>query len=185
MPREDVVITAAFACPHASYTLTGWSWAEDYSSATATFACGVCGDTVRLTDNAPVKTQVSPATPAADEVVCYTATVTFNEQIYTDKTGNVTVPGTADQMAADAAEALIDAIGTVEYTPACKAKIDAASTAYNDLSDAQKALVENYETLTAAESRYTELKAAAETPDAPGDPTDPTNPADPTEPTGG
>lgn len=184
MPREDVVITAAFACPHASYTLTGWSWAEDYSSATATFACGVCGDTVRLTDNAPVKTQVSPATPAADEVVCYTATVTFNEQIYTDKTGNVTVPGTADQMAADAAEALIDAIGTVEYTPACKAKIDAARTAYNDLSDAQKALVENYETLTAAESRYTELKAAAETPDAPGDPTDPTNPADPTEPTG-
>ena len=179
MPREDVVITAAFACPHASYTLTDWSWAEDYSSATATFACGVCGDTVMLTDNAPVKTQVSAATPAADEVVCYTATVTFNEQIYTDKTGNVTVPGTADQMAADAAEALIDTIGMVEYTPECKAKIDAARSAYNDLSDAQKALVENYGVLEAAEVRYNELKAAAETPTDPSDPTEPTDPGTP------
>ncbi|MBQ6165066.1 MAG: right-handed parallel beta-helix repeat-containing protein, partial [Clostridia bacterium] len=179
MPKENVAITAAFACPHASYTLTGWSWAEDYSSATATFTCGVCGDTVRLTDDAPEKTQVSPATPAADEVVCYTATVTFNEQIFTDKTGSVTVPGTADQAAADAAEALIDAIGTVEYTPECKAKIDAARSAYNDLSDAQKALVENYGVLEAAEVRYNELKAAAETPTDPSDPTDPTDPDHP------
>lgn len=177
MPKENVVITAAFACPHASYTLSGWSWAEDYSSATATFTCGVCGDTVRLSDDAPEKTQVSPATPAADEVICYTATVTFNEQIFTDKTGSVTVPGTADQAAAEAADALIAAIGTVEYTHACKAKIDAARTAYDALTDAQKALVEIYETLTAAESRYAELKAAAETPDMP--PTEPTDPGTP------
>ena len=126
-----------------------------------------------------MKTQVSPATPAADEVICYTATVTFNEQIFTDKTGSVTVPGTADQAAADAAETLIDAIGTVEYTHACKAKIDAARTAYDALTDAQKALVENYETLTEAESRYAELKAAAETPTDPSDPTDPTDPDHP------
>ena len=49
----------------------------------------------------------------------------------------------------------------MEYTSTCKAKIDAARTAYNDLSDAQKALVENYETLTEAESRYAELKGVA------------------------
>ena len=67
------------------------------------------------------------------------------------------------------------------YTAESKAKIDDARTAYDALTDAQKALAENYETLTAAESRYAELKAAAETPDAPADPT---NPADPTEPTG-
>ncbi|MBR3423559.1 MAG: hypothetical protein IKG80_03615, partial [Clostridia bacterium] len=95
------------------------------------------------------------------------------------KTGNVTVPGTADQMAADAAEALIDTIGMVEYTPECKAKIDAARSAYNDLSDAQKALVENYGVLEAAEVRYNELKAAAETPTDPSDPTDPTDPDHP------
>ena len=39
----------------------------------------------------------------------------------------------------------------------------------------------NFAADAAAESRYAELKAAAETPD---NPTDPTNPADPTEPTG-
>jgi hypothetical protein len=162
MPADDVVITAAFACPHASYALTGWEWAENYESATATFACGVCGDTVRLTDNTPVKTQVSAATPAADEVICYTATVTFDEQTYTDNTGNITVPGTADQAAADAVEALIDAIGTVEYTDACKAKIDEASDAFDALTDAQKALVTNAQKLTDAIARYAELKAAAD-----------------------
>ena len=162
MPADDVEITAAFACPHASYALTGWEWAENYESATATFACGVCGDTVRLTDNTPVKTQVSAATTTADEVICYTATVTFDEQTYTDNTGNITVPGTADQAAADAVEALIDAIGTVEYTDACKAKINEASDAFDALTDAQKALVTNAQKLTDAIARYAELKAAAD-----------------------
>ena len=162
MPADDVEITAAFACPHASYSLIRWEWAENYESATATFSCGVCGDTVRLTDNTPVKTQVSAATTTADEVICYTATVTFDEQTYTDNTGNITVPGTADQAAADAVEALIDAIGTVEYSDACKAKIDEASDAYDALTETQKALVTNYETLTAAQAHYAELKADAD-----------------------
>ena len=87
----------------------------------------------------------------------------------------------ADHAAADEVIAKINAIGEVEYTAACKAKIDEARTVYDALTDTQKVLVENYDTLTAAETRYAELKAAAETPD---DPTDPTNPADPTEPTG-
>ena len=60
------------------------------------------------------------------------------------------------------AETLIDAIGTVEYTDACKAKIDEARAAYDALSDEQKDLVDNYTTLTAAEARYAELKAEAE-----------------------
>ena len=87
----------------------------------------------------------------------------------------------ADHAAADEVIAKINAIGEVEYTDACKAKIDEARTVYDALTDTQKVLVENYDTLTAAENRYAELNAAAETPD---DPTDPTNPADPTEPTG-
>ena len=62
-------------------------------------------------------------------------------------------------------ESKIDAIGTVELTDACKAKIDAARKAYNALSDEQKVLVSNYETLTAAEAQYEKLaadKAAAD-----------------------
>ncbi|MBR3553691.1 MAG: hypothetical protein IKN72_09945, partial [Clostridia bacterium] len=56
----------------------------------------------------------------------------------------------ADQTAADAVIAKIDAIGTVEYTDVCEAKIAEARGAYNGLTDTQKALVTNYETLTAA-----------------------------------
>ena len=58
--------------------------------------------------------------------------------------------------------ALIDAIGTVEYDDDCKAKIDAARKAYEELTDAEKALVVNYGTLTTAETTYATLKYAAE-----------------------
>lgn len=54
----------------------------------------------------------------------------------------------------------IDAIGTVEYTEACKALIDAARSAYDALSDASKEAVTNYQTLVDAEAKYAELEAA-------------------------
>ncbi len=63
----------------------------------------------------------------------------------------------ANQDAANAVIALIDAIGNVEYTDASKAKIDAARDAYDKLTDDQKQLVNNYSTLTEAEKRYEEL----------------------------
>ena len=63
----------------------------------------------------------------------------------------------ADQKAANAVIALIDAIGNVEYTDASKAKIDEAREAYDKLTDNQKQLVNNYSTLTEAEKRYKEL----------------------------
>ena len=80
--------------------------------------------------------------------------------------GNYTVSGTATftitKEAIDAVINLIDAIGTVEYTDASKAKIGAARTAYDALSEAQQALVTNYATLTDAEASYQTLKEAAE-----------------------
>ena len=84
----------------------------------------------------------------------------------------------ADQVAADEVAALIDAIGEVEYTDESKAKIDAARAAYDELTDDQKALVENDDVLTAAEAKYAELKEAAETPDTPDEPETPDEPAD-------
>ena len=83
----------------------------------------------------------------------------------------------ADTAAANAVQTVIEGIGAVSYTDESKAKIDTARAAYDALTDAQKALVENYGTLTAAEARYAELKTAAETPTEP--PTEPT-----TEPSG-
>ena len=59
-----------------------------------------------------------------------------------------------DQMAADEVIAKITAIGTVTYTPESKALINAARTAYDALTTAQKALVTNISTLTDAETTY-------------------------------
>ena len=68
----------------------------------------------------------------------------------------------ADKAKADAVIAKINAIGKVEYTDACKDKIDDASNAYNALTADQKALVANLDVLTNAQQTYENLKAAAE-----------------------
>ena len=64
----------------------------------------------------------------------------------------------------DIVQELIDAIGTVTLTDACKEKIDAARSAYDNLSQADQALVNNYKTLTDAEAAYQGLvdQAAAD-----------------------
>ena len=67
-----------------------------------------------------------------------------------------------DKAKADAVIAKITAIGEVEYTDACKGKIDAANKAYNTLTADQKALVTNLDVLTKAQQTYETLKAAAE-----------------------
>ena len=67
-----------------------------------------------------------------------------------------------DQAAADDVMGKISAIGEVAYNETSKGLIDAAREAYNALTDAQKALVTNLETLTNAETTYANLKAAAE-----------------------
>ena len=68
----------------------------------------------------------------------------------------------ADKVVADAVIAKITAIGKVEYTDVCKDKIDDASTAYDALTEDQKALVTNLDVLTTAKQNYETLKAAAE-----------------------
>ena len=65
----------------------------------------------------------------------------------------------ADQAAAQAVADLIDAIGTV--TLDSKTAIEAARAAYEALTDDQKALITNYETLTAAEERLEVVKDEA------------------------
>ena len=67
----------------------------------------------------------------------------------------------ADRIAADAVIEKINAIGEVVLTNESKALVDAARTAYEALAtDAQKALVSNYTTLTADEQKYSDLQVA-------------------------
>lgn len=60
----------------------------------------------------------------------------------------------------EAAQKVIDKIndiGTVEYTDACRQKIESARSGYDGLSEAQKAWVTNIEALIRAEKQYREL----------------------------
>ena len=66
-----------------------------------------------------------------------------------------------DAIGALNAIALIDAIGTVELTDACKEKLDTAREAYDALSDNAKLNVTNYDVLTEAEAAYLALYANA------------------------
>ena len=70
-------------------------------------------------------------------------------------TVTVTIGKNPEQVKADEVIGLIDNIGTV--TLDSKAKIDAAREAYEGLTEAQKELVKNYQTLEKAEARYAEL----------------------------
>ena len=84
--------------------------------------------------------------------------ITYEDSATSDDTTEPTP--NPDQEAADAVVVLIDAIGTV--TVDSKDAIEAARTAYDALTDAQKAKVTNYETLTAAEAALEELNKPAE-----------------------
>lgn len=68
-----------------------------------------------------------------------------------------------DEAAANTVKGLISSIGTV--TKDSKETIEAARTAYDALTDAQKALVENYSVLTSAEADYAKLNTGSEMPD--------------------
>ena len=93
-------------------------------------------------------------------------TVAINLMSITVKTDPIVPPGPSeDELAAQAVTEQIEALGTV--TLQSESAIKAARGAYDALTDAQKALVTNYETLTAAEGRLQELKKEAETPVVP------------------
>ena len=72
------------SCPHCKYIATQaheygnpvWSWAENHSSATATFTCEKCGH--KETVNATVTSE------ASHNKITYTATVQLDSTVYTD-----------------------------------------------------------------------------------------------------
>ncbi|MBQ6419731.1 MAG: leucine-rich repeat domain-containing protein [Clostridia bacterium] len=72
-----------------------WTWADNHTGADAVFTCSVCGKTITVTDNAPETVDVSAATCTEDQIIKYTAKVTFNDVEYTTETGNIVVPNTA------------------------------------------------------------------------------------------
>lgn len=67
-----------------------------------------------------------------------------------------------NQIAAQEVTEAITAIGTVELTDECKAKVDEARKLYDALTEDQKKLVTNVQVLEEAETEYKRLKDAAD-----------------------
>ena len=68
--------------PHTFDSAPAWTWAADYSTASAVFTCSVCQET--HSEEAEIEiTRTEPTPEAAGEIV-YTATVTFEDHEYTD-----------------------------------------------------------------------------------------------------
>jgi len=78
-----------------AYAEPTWNWADDYSSATATFNCSENDDTQTVEDNAPAEVVVTDATCTENKVVQYVAEVTFNGEEYNGSTEDIVVENTA------------------------------------------------------------------------------------------
>lgn len=133
-------------------------------------------------ETAQIVASVEPA-DATEQGITYTVDAGYEEFISVSSTGLITalngvenatitvktVEGNFEQKVtvsvsvptAEETIALINAIGTVEYTDACKARIDAARSSYNNLDTALQGTVTNYDVLVAAENEYARLEAAA------------------------
>lgn len=108
-------------------------------------------DGITVNDNGDGTYSVTMAVPGA-----YYLVASNNDPLIVPTVCRVVVEENVDQNAADAVSALIDAIGIV--TLESGDAITAARTAYNALTDDQKVLVSNYETLVAAESALDKLQ---------------------------
>ena len=145
-------------------------------SAVMEMFCERCGEPCTWDATVESETTAEPTATQPGETT-YTATVVIEGTAYTcGYTMEIPALGLP---ANEAVEALIDAIGEVTYTDDCRAAINIARAVFNSLAEEEQAMVENYETLTAAEARYAELQAAAETPTDPTEPTEPENPDEP------
>jgi len=158
-------VTIDSATAEVSYTIIPTQAEVDQAAADDVIAKIDAIGTVEYTEAS--KTKIDTARNAFDALtadqkalVTNKTTLTTAESTYADLKAAAD-KAAADQAAADAVIAKIDAIGTVEYSDASKAKIDAAKEALAALTADQKALVTNETTLTAAESTYADLKAAA------------------------
>ena len=68
-----------------------WTWAENHSTATATFTCEKNDDTQSVIDEAPTTTTISTQTCTTAHVVKYTAAVTFQDEPYSNTTAEITL----------------------------------------------------------------------------------------------
>ena len=155
-----------YVCTTCNYTNTVRQANIEAADTVATLINAI--GTVEYTDNC--KTKIDEAREAYNKLTNEQKAFVNNESTLTGaETAYANLKAAAEKEAADtaavaAAVAKIEAIGKVEYTNESKAKINAARTAYDALTDDQKVKVteEQFKILTDAETAYANLEATAE-----------------------
>ncbi len=124
----DTAIETIEATGH-SYGEPTFDWADDYSTATATFICGVCED-VQTVDAEVTSEVTTEATCTAPGVKTYTATVTFEGEEYTS-TATETIEATGHDYEGVVTEPTCTEGGYTTYTCA-----NCGDSYIGDLTDA-------------------------------------------------
>ncbi|MBR5620086.1 MAG: hypothetical protein IKW76_10155, partial [Clostridia bacterium] len=156
--RSDTIYVLAVDHDHCEITLGGF----DPDQAAADTVTGLIDAIGTVAYTAASEALIDAAREAYDALTdVQKARVTNYTDLTDAETAYANLEAAANTEAANAVMDKIDAIGTVEYTAASEALIDAAREAYDALTDAQKALVTNYTDLTDAETAYAALELAA------------------------
>ena len=161
--KRDIVFTlsdgSALDFKNIAYTDVG----SDYEAVSAVIAAiEAIGEVTLESEAAIIAAEEAYAALTAEQQALVTnyETLTTAREAYDALVAADEEQAAADKAAADAVIAAIDEIG--EVTLESEAAIIAAEEAYAALTDAQKALVTNYETLTTARATYDELVEAEE-----------------------
>lgn len=160
----DGVLTGPDASETLAYTMTTTGAHSEINSSSVsfgvtggTYAPYICSGIINIDANA-----LADAAPGT-----YIGSLQWSWSDAGDTSGSGAIPLTLivpplsaeEQAAVDSVIALINAIGTVEYTAESKARIDAARDAYDALTGRQRSQVTVLGTLTDAEADYEELKS--------------------------
>ncbi len=154
------VSLAAFAAPDPAAAVDDAAAAADVEALISAIG--------EVTFSEESKAKIKAARDAFDALTPTQRNLVSNRQILTDAEATYAVMQSAhdkqesDRKAAAAVSKLIAAIGTVTYTESSRVKILKARNAYDRLTDTQKKLVTDYETLENAEAAYLALQQAAE-----------------------
>ncbi len=139
--RSDTIYVLAVDHDHSEITLGGF----DPDQAAADTVIGLIDAIGTVAYTAESKALIDAARDAYDALTDTQKALVMNYTALTDaETAYANLEAAANAAAANAVMDEIDAIGTVEYTAASEALINAAREAYDALTDAQKALVTNY-----------------------------------------
>jgi len=135
--------------------------AEDREKAATVIAAIDAIGTVDLTD--ACKTKIEAAEAAFTALTADQKEYVTNYSVLTDARGEYDrlYEEAQSQQKVTNVIALINAIGNVDSSAECKAKIDDARAAYDALDAAEQDKVNNYETLTNAEAAYDALVSTA------------------------